>query len=833
MITDAKLKFWIDNNLNVLFSGHAGTGKCLGKGTNVLMFDGSIKPVEKIKPNDLLMGVDSKPRTVLSITCGIDTMYKIIPKRNGKFYTCNSEHILSLKSTVQSYGCIHNEIKNISVMDFLNLSKNKQKYLTGYRIGVEFLKKSIKLDPYFLGLWLGDGSSDRPLISTSDFEIVNYLNKLITKKYKKMFITSRKKGNCDMINLHGGRINKNEIKNELRSLNLLHNKHIPDSYKLNNRKNRLNLLAGLLDSDGTSTCGYFVICTKFDKLNDDICFLARSLGFGVNSRMGGKDNKYHIISITGDTYLIPTKIKRKQQLKYFKKRDSQKFGFKVEKIGVGEYFGFELDLDGLFLLEDFTVTHNSSIILNSFKKHNLRYKYFSASTLDPWVDMIGIPKEKMDVNGNSYLELIRPEGFCDDSIEAIFIDEFNRSPKKVRNAVMELLQFKSINGKKFNNLRFVWAAINPDDKIDGSDELEYDVERLDPAQKDRFEVHVDVPYKPDKGFFLKKFGEDLCDNAIDWWNDLDDKSKRSVSPRRLEYALNVYVKNGDIRDVLPGNVNVMKLITELKNGSYVKLMKSVFEQGNTEEAKKFMEVRNNFDNTISRIIKSDQMLKFFIPCIKEEDLVNIMADEKKVYDHVVDNPDVYDQTIKNILDANTNGKLSKKLKKEPKLVKMAQDLKSKAISDKFETLTYSNANLQVKPVVKNQYGVQLSSLSGRSYTNFINDKTNIDSAIRKGTAYRVGIYHKILSNITERELESDYMETLRILSDIVSSCHIDTFKHTSYKGFAELYGFVIYHCVKSSNGKETSQSIMNKIRLNNNRTDKLEAFLYLNSKLYV
>ena len=43
------------------------------------------------------------------------------------------------------------------------------------------------------------------------------------------------------------------------------------------------------------------------------------------------------------------------------------------------------------------------------------------------------------------------------------MDEFSRAHKKVRNAVMELIQFKSINGRKFKNLKIVWAAINPDD----------------------------------------------------------------------------------------------------------------------------------------------------------------------------------------------------------------------------------------------------------------------------------------------------------------------------------------------------------------------------------
>lgn len=113
----------------------------------------------------------------------------------------------------------------------------------------------------------------------------------------------------------------------------------------------------------------------------------------------------------------------------------------------------------------------TAMVKAAFDAAGLKWKYYSAATMDPWVDFIGVPKEKVDEHGNAYLDLVRPRDLAADDVEAIFFDELNRAPKKVRNAVMELIQFKSINGKKFNNLKIVWAAINPDDE-DGT----YDVE---------------------------------------------------------------------------------------------------------------------------------------------------------------------------------------------------------------------------------------------------------------------------------------------------------------------------------------------------------------------
>ena len=70
-----------------IFAG-TGLGKCHGKGTKILMYDGSIKNVEDIKVGEQLMGPDSKPRNVLSLARGIDEMFLISPIK-GESWTCN------------------------------------------------------------------------------------------------------------------------------------------------------------------------------------------------------------------------------------------------------------------------------------------------------------------------------------------------------------------------------------------------------------------------------------------------------------------------------------------------------------------------------------------------------------------------------------------------------------------------------------------------------------------------------------------------------------------------------------------------------------------------
>lgn len=249
----------------------------------------------------------------------------------------------------------------------------------------------------------------------------------------------------------------------------------------------------------------------------------------------------------------------------------------------------------------------TSIITTAFKEHNIKYLYFSGATLDPWVDFVGVPKEFTDENGITYLDLVRPKPFAYDDVEAIFIDELNRSSKKVRNSIMELLQFKSINGKKFNNLRFVWAAVNPppNDKDDDEDQLKYQTEEFDPAQEDRFQVIYDIPYKPYKPYFVQKYGTENAEIAISWWNALNEKQKNMVSPRRLDLALDYVAISGDLRDVLPKEVNIKSLAKQLIDGSFIKTFNSLIATcDNDDESKTKLATFLDNPNVISELSKT-------------------------------------------------------------------------------------------------------------------------------------------------------------------------------------------------------------------------------------
>lgn len=342
----------------------------------------------------------------------------------------------------------------------------------------------------------------------------------------------------------------------------------------------------------------------------------------------------------------------------------------------------------------------TAMVVDAFERNNLKYKYFSASTMDPWVDFIGVPKEKTDDNGNSYLDLVRPQEFQDDEVEAIFMDEFSRAHKKVRNAVMELIQFKSINGRKFKNLKIVWAAINPED----DEEFNYDVDALDPAQEDRFHVHIEVPYKPDITWFRENFGTQLANSAVSWWNELPPNVQTKVTPRRLEYALKVYGANGNLRHVLPTSSNVSKLMRVLTDGPIEEKLVALAARKKLAEARDFIKTENNYRDGLPYIIKSKKLRNFFVPLFANEKLSNLMATETDVYKLAVDRIKSKDQKFtniaKDIVTANQNKKLAKQLTKDLHHILNVVDMSELKTAPQSATGNTANDDVTFQQIIK-------------------------------------------------------------------------------------------------------------------------------------
>ncbi len=232
-------------------------------------------------------------------------------------------------------------------------------------------------------------------------------------------------------------------------------------------------------------------------------------------------------------------------------------------------------------------------ILEAFNRNNIKFSYFSGATLDPWIHLIGIPKVKKDANDKDVMDFILPSNL-DDDIEAVYVDEFNRCPKLVKNALLELQQFKTINGRKFPNLKMVWAAINPSKDENDVDSVAYDVEELDPAQMDRFHVIVELPNKPDIAYFKGKYGEYKAKCLVEWWHAQTNESKKILSPRRLEYIGELFEKGIDIHDLLPVSANATDLIKKLSIDENQLLLNELLANPTESKIKAFLKNKKNW-----------------------------------------------------------------------------------------------------------------------------------------------------------------------------------------------------------------------------------------------
>ena len=425
-----------------------------------ILYNQTIKSSQDIDVGDELIGDDGEKRIVQKLIRGEDDMYEIT-QNNGEKYIVNSKHKLVFKYVSDrsigwsenlnlwkvSWFCrekYRNRTKDfkiadsntkeeafqkasdfvtkldfsreieIKVDDYIKLPQVVKNRLVGFKSsnGINYSKKEIKMEPYLLGLWLGDGTHTNSVIASNDYEIQKYLYEWCEKNdaelihdecvkfrirrfdrtnYKndlKLPIGS-KKDSCESCiksgknyeicklvkqsNLKKSDIITNPFMDQLKTYNLVGNKHIPSDYLINDRETRLKVLAGLIDTDGhVSNSGKrSVIIQTSPVLSNQIIALARSCGFVVNVRIverraesifdgEPKDYKdqYHN-NISGEfLHEIPTILPRKKCVSSNPNRDYYATTIDVTKIKKDNYYGWSVDKNKRFLLPDHTVVRN-------------------------------------------------------------------------------------------------------------------------------------------------------------------------------------------------------------------------------------------------------------------------------------------------------------------------------------------------------------------------------------------------------------------------------------------------------------------------------------------
>jgi recombination protein RecA len=365
---DDKYEHGVPSGRVVEVYGPEAAGKCHAPGTPILMFDGAQKNVEDVQIGDLVMGPDSKPREVLQTVTGEGELFKISPISGFTDpFIVNGDHILVLKNKERQI----NAIKEVSVYDYIEKSKNYKIYHRLMRAPVSFNEnqEDLPIDPYFLGLWLGDGTSESSDITSADEEIGRFLEDY-AKELGHEFRKKQYKDKCPsyvIVDPNNYQCGGRPLRSILKEIGVLNNKHIPHCYKTASIESRRRLFAGIIDSDGYASGQNIDLCLKSKQLITDVMFVARSLGFKsrLSKRIGriksiGFEGEYWRTSIGGDYSEIPIRLDRRIP----KERTASDYsigGFKVKQVNNGVFYGFTLDGDHRYLTGDFVIHHNTTV----------------------------------------------------------------------------------------------------------------------------------------------------------------------------------------------------------------------------------------------------------------------------------------------------------------------------------------------------------------------------------------------------------------------------------------------------------------------------------------
>lgn len=245
---------------------------------------------------------------------------------------------------------------------------------------IKMNKKTLSIDPYILGCWLGDGDSCAGVITTMDSEILNEFYTLGYQGYKIKKNVISKASRYKMDTIESDNYGKqSRLTKELKYLKLINNKHIPEEYLLSSYEDRLSLLQGLLDTDGScDKYGSIEFCTVLPDLAKQVLFLVNSLGIKANiiqnkSFLKGKrcKDRYRISFTTKlPVFRLTRKLSNLRMVKQQETRTTHRFITKIEKIDPIPMRCITVDSPShLFLASKSLIpTHNTMCLTSILKK---------------------------------------------------------------------------------------------------------------------------------------------------------------------------------------------------------------------------------------------------------------------------------------------------------------------------------------------------------------------------------------------------------------------------------------------------------------------------------
>jgi phosphate starvation-inducible PhoH-like protein len=355
--------------------------------SQVLTPDG-FRQIGALQVGDLVTGSDGRPTPVIGVyPRGRRPLFRLTAQ-DGASTLCCSEHLWQVvTASDRRRGKPGRVLQTHEMLGRLRSFHQHRFELPLLSAPARFEPRDVPMDPYALGLLLGDGcitASTTPSFSTTDPELADALEDALPG----IELEAHGANNYVLRHLHGHRggvIVANPVTELLRELDLAgtrsHTKFIPELYLHNAPTVRLAVLQGLLDTDGgpvtqrARTCRIqYTTCSEM--LRDDVVYLVRSLGGVAYSRRRQAEGRKpglangrpvphrhdaFVLDIRLPPGLEPFRLTRKRDL-YERHGGGRpmRFVHSIEPAGEEETLCIQVAAaDSLYITDDFLVTHNS------------------------------------------------------------------------------------------------------------------------------------------------------------------------------------------------------------------------------------------------------------------------------------------------------------------------------------------------------------------------------------------------------------------------------------------------------------------------------------------
>jgi phosphate starvation-inducible protein PhoH and related proteins len=346
------------------------------------------RPIGSLRVGDLVVGSRGRPTPVLAVyPQGRKEVFRL-RAQDGASTLCCAEHLWRvLTPDDRRRGKSGRIVETREMIGRLRAAHRHRFELPLLEAPVEFPPRPVPMDPYALGLLLGDGcltTSTTPSFTTADPELAAALTEALDD------VELQHKGSVEYVLRHagghrGGVIVANPVTVELRKLGLAGTrsttKFVPEMYLYNASAVRLAVLQGLLDSDGgpvvqRGRTWRIQYSTCSERLRDDVMFLVRSLGGVVYwrkrlaagrppGRAGRRPVRHRSDAFAMDIRLPsgiePFRLERKRA-RYGDHGAGRPMRFvqAIEPAGEAETVCIQVAApDSLYVTEDFLVTHNT------------------------------------------------------------------------------------------------------------------------------------------------------------------------------------------------------------------------------------------------------------------------------------------------------------------------------------------------------------------------------------------------------------------------------------------------------------------------------------------